>query len=310
MEFSPERLKELSTDNVKSLVAEGTPLNDSIIALAESLELNPEQIKRLVEMSNQLAYLAQLESADDRTFEFDVADYDSIVDSMLPEASIEKSASDLSDIASIFDVPMEKVASEASVRDLSDSEKTKALTKVASEGRCKLTDLWHQGDALKWDIVKQAEALKKDEKVFEKIAHVSESARMANLLGGEVVESTTLYSQDDLAGVKSLSDTLEKAAQVVSEIKDLTPKVEHAEEMVKQAFLAPLLANSARVVGNTMKSIPGVERAGASVKKVADKMAANKTTSRMYNAWSVTDSAAEVSRGTNRTYDAWNSLRG
>lgn len=72
--FDAELLKNMAASAVSSFVARGVPLNDSITKLAMENDLNPQQTLRLVELSNQVAYLKLQETASDRTFTFPLAD--------------------------------------------------------------------------------------------------------------------------------------------------------------------------------------------------------------------------------------------
>lgn len=68
-------------------------LSGAIAKEAQELELNSEQTKRVIEATNTIAYLRQLEKAADRTFEFPVADYSEVMSAMcIPE--FQKAASE------------------------------------------------------------------------------------------------------------------------------------------------------------------------------------------------------------------------
>jgi len=72
---------------------EGTPLHESIVKIAKDNQMNPEQIKRLVEASNTTTFLNEFKSKDgnQRMVEFDVANPDKVIDEALASGS---SASD------------------------------------------------------------------------------------------------------------------------------------------------------------------------------------------------------------------------
>ena len=72
---------------------EGTSLHDSVVKIAKDNQMNPEQIKRLVEASNTTTFLNEFKSKDgnQRMVEFDVANPDKVIDEALSSSS---SASD------------------------------------------------------------------------------------------------------------------------------------------------------------------------------------------------------------------------
>jgi hypothetical protein len=85
-ELTPERLQEIAVGCVTQFIQKQASLNEAISKEAMDLELNPEQTKRVIEASNTIAYLRQLEKSADRTFEFEVADYGKVMANMtMPE---------------------------------------------------------------------------------------------------------------------------------------------------------------------------------------------------------------------------------
>lgn len=84
--FDAELLKTMAAEAVNSFISGGIPLNDSITKIAMARDLNDEQVKRLVELSNQVTYLKLQESAQDRTFTFPLADSKMVkVASIIPD---------------------------------------------------------------------------------------------------------------------------------------------------------------------------------------------------------------------------------
>lgn len=66
----------LSDDVVNSYVSNDTPLNDSILKIAQDKDFNPDQIKRLVESANTKTFLKMFKNPDNKgkNIEFPVAD--------------------------------------------------------------------------------------------------------------------------------------------------------------------------------------------------------------------------------------------
>jgi len=69
------------SEHIVEGLAGGVPLEDGIVSAAKDRELNPDQIKRLVEVSNTNAFLKLFKSlsGDDRMVDFDVADPSSVL---------------------------------------------------------------------------------------------------------------------------------------------------------------------------------------------------------------------------------------
>lgn len=116
------------------------PLNEIVVKLAEENELNPEELKRLVEKTNTFTSVKMIKAASDKTVEFDLADYAFILKQTHPEGYVttqkiktaseipEKMPETLKDLTllgaqthSFFETKIEKVAAES---------KTKPMTKI------------------------------------------------------------------------------------------------------------------------------------------------------------------------------------
>lgn len=82
-DLTPELLQEIAVKVVSQFMTKQAGLSDSIAYEAKNMELNPEQIKRVIETSNTVAYLRQLEDAHDRSFEFPVAEYNQVMSHMV-----------------------------------------------------------------------------------------------------------------------------------------------------------------------------------------------------------------------------------
>ena len=82
--FSRHDIDNFAFQAVRDL-KEGTPLQDSVVKLAKDNQMNPEQIKRLVESTNTSAFLDSFKSktGNQRMVEFDVADASKAIESAL-----------------------------------------------------------------------------------------------------------------------------------------------------------------------------------------------------------------------------------
>lgn len=86
-----DRFKKLADAVASDFVTQDIPLNTSIHKLAQSMDMNHEQIRRLCEAANNATFNQIFSSKDktaaDRIVEFDVADPDKIVGSFIREAA-------------------------------------------------------------------------------------------------------------------------------------------------------------------------------------------------------------------------------
>jgi hypothetical protein len=266
--FDAELLKNMAATAVSRFVAQGVPLNDSITKLAMENDLNPQQTLRLVELSNQVAYLKLQESATDRTFTFPLADPSLVkAASLVPE--FPEYSSLLEDTLSILqggsaltkqaEVPLPtpesfdpgevvKYASTArSVQDLLD-----ARTRYQAEVDSLSTRMPGIGEA----IVKKAHAMAGDEWIMEKIsayqgpgaeilpglfpeglmkkAHVLPRGMFSPAEMKDVIALGALVkeAQDASARMKFLREELEKIAKVDLRLALLKTPFEHAHVAV------------------------------------------------------------------------------
>jgi hypothetical protein len=91
-ELTSERLQEIAIGCVTQFIQKQASLSDAIAKEAMDLELNSDQTKRVIEATNTIAYLRQLEKSADRTFEFEVADFNKVMATMCMPDDMLKSA--------------------------------------------------------------------------------------------------------------------------------------------------------------------------------------------------------------------------
>ncbi|WP_274932984.1 hypothetical protein, partial [Francisella tularensis] len=72
---------------MKGYVVDGTSLSDGVAKVATRDSLNTEQISRVVEVVNQVAYLKFQQEASDKTFEFKVAEIPEVLTKMTTPSS-------------------------------------------------------------------------------------------------------------------------------------------------------------------------------------------------------------------------------
>lgn len=307
MHITPDSLKGMAATNVAAYKSTQTPLNDSIIKVAMENEMNSDQVKRLVETTNQMAYLSELEGQDDRTFEFNVANYDAIMDSIISDPTLEKTASAFvnpMDLVTGCFSNMEKVATEkeATLEKWGKPQKLLALKKVASHQRNRLDELVNARYDTMVKLAQHRAILCRDPEALEKMAKFDNQLDMTKLVFGHEKIATDVrrvWRPEDLADTKALSDRLYMVKAAQEEISTLQPKVEHAEGILKEAFIVGALGRVGikGAIKNVMGKMPGMKKVKSTSKK-------------LYGGFEAVTGSKEVSDGTSRNFDAWSSLRG
>jgi hypothetical protein len=91
---------QLANTVANQFLVDGVALTDGVIKTATDLQLNPEQIKRLVERSNVFATVGFIKAASDKKAEFALADTEKVLFATHADdtASIKKEACNVSDI--------------------------------------------------------------------------------------------------------------------------------------------------------------------------------------------------------------------
>lgn len=305
MELNNENLKVMSARCVVALKG-GTPLSTSISDVAIEYGLTKDQICRLIESSNQLAYLSELESSPDRTFEFEVATYEDVLANIMPSTGIDKCASkthtDPLDLVSGSFASMEKVASaeKTIIQSMSREEVLRTLTKVASHERNRLDELKSTEYDSLVKIAQYREKIQRDPEALLKMAQFDNGKSMSKIVFGHTKvaeDSHRLWSDSDMSVIKGLSETLTLCKSASEEKKSLESKVLEAENMIKQAFIAASI-NAARNMAPKVKS--GIENSKNPVVNKAKKG---------YKAFDAVDTSNEIRKNT-KTNQVWAGLRG
>lgn len=314
MIITPDGLKKMAATNVAELKS-GTPLNQSITKMAMDNELNSDQVKRLVETTNQMAYLSELDGKDDRTFEFPVADYDEVMDGLVNADGIQKAASHSTnplDVVSGVFQPIEKVAQEkeATLEKWGKGQKIQALKKVAAQERRRLDDLKEAEHDNLVKLAQHKEIVCRDPDVLEKAASFENGEEMVKLLGLEKVAEDVrrIWRGNELDAMRKFSEDLTLIKQASEEMIAIEAKVEQAEGILKEAFLAGAAATAAKikkgtqsVKGAVKKDYQGAERMAKKIPKLGNKAM---WAGEKYGA------ADMVNSSRNREQNVWNRLRG
>lgn len=278
MDMSVDFLKNVGAGVVAAFRTGGVALNDGIVKAASDNLLNADQVARLVETVNQLAYLSGPHTSMDKTAEFDLADYETVLSTMLTPPAIEKAASARRPSPlSLLAEPMEKVASEADYQfQANPVEVRKHAEREFYAGRDHLKRMDIEEANIVEGLLKSAAAVKRDPDALNKIAALTggdnrKYGELCNLVFGHVKEASgpRVRSTVDLMNVQALADQLGLAKQASTDRRNLEDRLTKiAEEicpagMDKEAFIGTLL----RAAGTALRGAkPGLATAGNGIK--------------------------------------------
>lgn len=310
MNLTTETLKQLAATVVAGANAGVHTMSEGIAKVACDQDMNTEQVKRLVEAGNQIAYLSKMASANDRTFEFQTANYDDVISIITTAPGVEKQASAYkpSPMAIMLNKPMEKKASAPVTAEPSVKEQITALHAECNKLVKQAQELRMNQDHQMVSIVSQAEQLRRDKDVLEKIAFVTDGdpnqyAELCHLVLGHVKAASRYRSfpAGDVLNVKSLQESVSQSRALVDKTKETEATIEKVASvlsqhtgMTKEAFIGPAL----RAAGALKKVItPGVSRTAKAVGGVGTLGMAGME-------------VAQISQGSRPNNDVWKSLHG
>ena len=237
--LTPEGLQNISVRVVSKFMRKEASLNEAVACEAKALELNPEQIKRVIEASNSVAYLRQLQDAQDRTFEFPTADYNQVLGQMCGGAGcggdgpvelkmVEKQATDPSPFYGV------------DYGFLSEHEKLVALSRELVKVAALATRLDMDALVKKEQLQKAAALFSKEPHAYEKLVEVCNEdnfEKTAALTGIEKKASVArvLFQDKDLTSARSLLGLLKQAEELVTEQRRVTAQCAKAAGILKSA---------------------------------------------------------------------------
>jgi hypothetical protein len=260
METSPEQIKDLAVEIVKGFIDNKTPLNEGIAKCASEMELNPEQIKRVVETCNTVTYLTLQKEASDKTIEFPVADYTGVIGKMVVPTEGEGGYGGQVTAAE-FKESMQKEAEVQETEPSVDLETARVLAmKEYRANRTILTKLAHDKAECLTDIGNLTAKIKKDGWAMEKLAEVTDEEtfkRVGHLIGDTGKELRSfIFKQAELSEVAKLVELFKKANELVAESKK-------REELDKRAVLQAVSGALGGAIGRTVGSVAALGAVGA-----------------------------------------------
>ncbi len=237
-EMTPENLQRIAVGCVTEFLLKQASLSDSIAKQAQSLELNSEQTKRVIEASNTIAYLRQLEKVADRTFEFEVADYSKVMSKMAMPDFVEKVAKLESTEGS---VAVGAVGTEDSNLSYTSSErqnqeKRAMLSKELFKAKGQLEKIAYDKIEMQLSLANAVSEFKKEESPTEKLAHVAteeDTGKMQALCGLEKKASENLVLVDsELSSARKVYELYKQATALVETEAKLLDFVKRANTVL------------------------------------------------------------------------------
>ena len=280
--FDSNTIKNLAADIVKNFIVSQTSLTDGVASAAVEQGFNAEQIKRLVEIVNQVAYLKLLQDAADKTFEFDLASYEDVLASVsgIGQDGVEKvaSAKRKNPWSCLQEDGLTKEASELDEGSAQLDQQT-AINFFHNHYHNSKRELEKVAEAeilLTAEIVEATVTCRKDDSILEKIAYVVEDdlplyKKASCLLFDEVrlSEGDSLFYEEDLNQARGLVGLLKTAYELRDKKERLRSDMERMD-LVKKAAMSntvPTAGQNAPGAANATPSGPGKKalQSGASL---------------------------------------------
>jgi hypothetical protein len=256
MDTSPDQIRDIAVKVVEDFINSKIPLSQGIAAVSKDLGLNSEQIKRVVEASNSIAYLKLLEGSEDRTFEFPVAKYEDVIGSIALPDPMSKVASYHVPVLTKESFEMPELTK--SSFELSSHEKYQALLTEMIQNKAQLEKLAYDLQEVGMLIEKSAMLLRKEPECLEKLASVADEAcysRMSRLMFGQVKEASdnAAFMNSELAEARNLVDLVKQAEAMINE------KLYREELHTK---MAGIVGSIGRGVGNVIGGVLNTAASG------------------------------------------------
>lgn len=249
-------IKDASVRIVKDFIDSKVPLSEGVAKYAQEMELNPEQIKRVVETCNTVTYLTLQKEATDRTFEFPVADYNQVMASMVVPSKPDGTVTEAE-----FKQAQEKQAAVVGKYE-PDLQMVQAWTMTEyRRNKVMLENLEIEKEACVQNIGDVVKNLKKDEWALEKLAEVSDEPTFAKLslllreLQKEAGLRPRVFKDKELDDVRKLVDLYKEAQDLAVEFKRRT-------DLEKRGVAQALAGGLGSAIGGTVGVTTGLAGRG------------------------------------------------
>lgn len=262
MEISPEYLRDAAVEAVRAYLSEKKPLTASVVALALRDNLTGEQIKRVIETVNQVAYLRLLESAEDRTFEFPLASYEDVMAKILsPQEILEQDTGDsplsLMKQAMFEGDDLEKSASEPGLESLSEGARLQLAYQAYQRTERMLEKVAADERSLVERLVGLADKSRGDVEFIDKVAFITDGddetcRKISKLVFGQVKKASgqDLFYEEDLVDAKRIVGLLKQAEELVGQKKELEKSAQQG-----QSFFLHKAKKISGAVGEGLKKL-------------------------------------------------------
>lgn len=250
METTTETIKDISVEIVKNFIDNKVPLSEGIAKYASEMELNPDQIKRVVETCNTVTYLTLQKEAQDRTFEFPVADYNSVMTTMTVPTKVDGTVTEAE-----FKEGQEKQASEEYVYSPDEQTMRAWTVKEWLGNREMIEKLAYDKAECLMRIGDLATIIKTDNYAMEKFAEVADEQtfyKLATLIGAnpKMALRKYIFKEAELSNVRQLVGLLKKAEELVKECKE-------RELLEKKAVIAAAVGGVAKGLSKAVGAVVG-----------------------------------------------------
>ena len=242
MELTNDRLQNIAVKCVAQYMAKQASLSEGIAKEAQELELNPEQVKRVIETTNTVAYLRQLGDAPDRTFEFPVADYKTVMSRIcLPEKRAEEEDEEEKKESKEEEKKESKEDEKKESEEAEPSEQEKKAMLIMETRRCKevLIKMAYDQEDLKQRLISAADSFRKDPFALEKLAEVVDEEDYSKMIKLCQISDRSLQdivvTDSDVKEARKLYGLYKEAKISVAEETKLRKTVERAENYIKKA---------------------------------------------------------------------------
>ena len=254
METNQDEIVKLASCVVESFINDKVPLNEGIAKCASENALNEDQLKRLIETSNSTAYLELMKTAQDRTFEFPVAEYSQVmVKVAFPQDLI-------LDIASQRDpgkvstgdgrsINKKDIGTEPRTRDdemlnkqASHDELLVLLSKQQINNKVALEKAAVDKQIICLEIDEAIRALRKDTYALEKLAEVSEEAEFTTLqkfFHEKKALEQLVFRDNELKTARNLVGLLKAAKEIIAEEQKLATIEKRSRKILQKCAGVP-----------------------------------------------------------------------
>lgn len=259
---------------------DGSTLSDAVAAISAKNALNANQIERLIEVANQLAYLKLQSMSEDRTFEFKVADYHEVIGKVFDndEPTMAKAAMDKRKTPSPMEImtrpgtvgrDIVKTASEKSESlDIDPQMRAVLLHKAIVRGTHELEKMASDSQSMVYKISETVENLLKQPHCLEKMAsvvNVDDNKKYISFMlkmAGQSLESLDgldglLFTEKDQRDILSAINLVKTAQVMITQRDSLESNLTKArgvlDNLLEKKALLGMAANV--VLGSKKKDL-------------------------------------------------------